>query len=143
MARLALRLAAFTAFGAFGAIGATLALIGLGVPFLAASLLVAIAAGVAAWGILQAIIVRPLASLSPETPALLIPRLLRERERLATLERLTTSLRHDVRGMLSPAMLVADRLVSHADPKVARSGETVVQAITRTTERLAATRGQF
>lgn len=61
-------------------------------------------------------------------------------ERLAALEAATSSLRHDVRGMLSPALLVADRLLAHADPKVVRAGETVAKAVKRAIDRLTATR---
>jgi hypothetical protein len=64
----------------------------------------------------------------------------RKLARLAALEAATSSLRHDVRGMLSPALLVADRLLAHPDPKIARAGETVVKAVNRAIERLAATR---
>ena len=45
-------------------------------------------------------------------------------------------LRHDIRGFLSPALLVADRLIAHADPGVQKAGNTVVHAIERVTERL-------
>ncbi len=38
-------------------------------------------------------------------------------------------LRHDIRGALSPAMLMADRLLGHADPAVKRAGEIVVRSV--------------
>ncbi len=60
--------------------------------------------------------------------------------RLADLEATTSVLRHDLRGMLAPALLVADRLASHSDPKVVKAGRTVVEAIRRVEERLIATR---
>ncbi len=60
--------------------------------------------------------------------------------RLAELEATTSTLRHDLRGMLAPALIVIDRLLEHADPKVVKAGETVVQAIKRAEERLVATR---
>lgn len=60
--------------------------------------------------------------------------------RLAELEATTSTLRHDLRGMLAPAFLVVDRLLAHSDPKVVRAGKTVVKAIERAEERLAATR---
>jgi hypothetical protein len=60
--------------------------------------------------------------------------------RLAELEAATSSLRHDLRGMLAPALLVSDRLLSHSDPKVVRAGETIVKAVRRAEERLAATK---
>ncbi len=40
-------------------------------------------------------------------------------------------LRHDIRGALSPALLTADRLLSHADPAVQRAGDIVVRAVER------------
>lgn len=64
----------------------------------------------------------------------------RKLARLTALEAATSSLRHDVRGMLSPALLVADRLLAHSDPKVVRAGETVIKAINRAIERLTETR---
>ena len=60
--------------------------------------------------------------------------------RLETLEKATSELRHDLRGMLSPALLVADRLVMHADPKVVRAGETIIKSVKRVSERLAETK---
>lgn len=63
-------------------------------------------------------------------------------ERLAALEASTASLRHDLRGILVPALLVADRLLAHADPKVVRAGETVVQSVRRAEVRLKETKGK-
>jgi hypothetical protein len=40
-------------------------------------------------------------------------------------------LRHDIRGALSPALLTADRLLTHADPAVQRAGDIVVRAVER------------
>ncbi len=57
-------------------------------------------------------------------------------QRLAALEVATASLRHDLRGILAPALLVADRLLAHADPKVVRAGETVVKSVRRAEQRL-------
>jgi hypothetical protein len=45
-------------------------------------------------------------------------------------------LRHDVRGMLSPALMVADRLVAHEDPVVARAGDVIARTVQRVTDRL-------
>ncbi len=42
--------------------------------------------------------------------------------RLVALEAPTSSLRHDLRGILSAAMLNSDRLITHSDPKVVRAG---------------------
>ncbi len=38
-------------------------------------------------------------------------------------------LRHDIRGALSPALLTADRLLTHAEPAVQRAGDIMVRAI--------------
>lgn len=140
MARLALGLAALAAAGTFGAIGLALAFVGLGVPYLAATAAVALLAGVAAFAVLHALVVRPLAPLGSDTPGVLGRDVAQQRARLTALEATTSSLRHDIRGLLSPALLVSDRLLAHSDPKVVRAGETVVRAIARATERLVATR---
>jgi len=60
--------------------------------------------------------------------------------RLAELESATSSLRHDLRGKLTTALLVADRLCMHLDPKVVKAGETLVQVMLQAEERLVATR---
>ena len=44
-----------------------------------------------------------------------------------------SQLRHDLRGALSPALLVSDRLVGHTDPAVAKAGGIVVRAVERAT----------
>lgn len=75
-----------------------------------------------------------------ETPGVLGEDMVSKLARLAELEATTSSLRHDLFGMLAPALLVADRLLAHADPKVVRAGETVVKAVKRVEERLVATR---
>ena len=60
--------------------------------------------------------------------------------RLAELEAAASVLRHDLRGMLAPALLVVDGLLAHSDPKVAKAGATVLKAVRRVEERLIATR---
>ncbi len=62
--------------------------------------------------------------------------------RLAALEATTSSLRHDLRGILSPAMLVSDRLLAHADPAIVRAGQAVVKSIRRAEERLRETKDE-
>ena len=140
MRRLALTLAALAAAGAFGVIGLALALVGAGLPYLAATVIAALLAGCAAYAALDAYIVRPLSTLGPGAPGDLSDEFVKQRARLAALEAAMPALRHDLRGLLSPAILVSDRLIAHQDPKVARAGETVVRAITRAADRLAATR---
>ncbi len=64
----------------------------------------------------------------------------RKLKRLTELEAAAASLRHDVRGMLAPALLVTDRLLNHPDPKIVRAGETIVKAVRRAEARLLETR---
>ena len=54
--------------------------------------------------------------------------------RLAALGTELAKVSHDLRGILSSAMLAADRLTTHADPPVQRAGEIVVRAVERATE---------
>ncbi|HTR15773.1 MAG TPA: hypothetical protein VMI52_01905 [Acetobacteraceae bacterium] len=60
--------------------------------------------------------------------------------RLAELEQTTSALRHDLRGILSPALLTADRLLQSQDPATRRAGEVVVRTVERANERLSATK---
>ena len=59
---------------------------------------------------------------------------------LAELRAHLSGLRHDIRGILSPAMLVSDRLLSHAEPGVRRAGEVMVRVVERAATRLAETK---
>ena len=45
-------------------------------------------------------------------------------------------LRHDLRGALSPVMLVADRLSAHADPAVKRSADIMLRTVDRAAQLL-------
>ena len=60
--------------------------------------------------------------------------------RLADLRSHLSGLRHDIRGILSPALLVSDKLLAHAEPGVRRAGEVMVRTVERTTTRLGETR---
>ena len=140
MRRLALALAALAAVGAFGVVGLALALVGTGLPYLAATLIAALLAGCAAYVALDAFVVRPLSPLGPGTPGALRDEVMKQRARLAALEAAMSSLRHDLRGLLSPAVLVSDRLVAHSDPQVVRAGEAVIEVVMRAADRLAMTR---
>ena len=53
------------------------------------------------------------------------------RPRVEVLERLVSELRHDLRGAISPAALVADRLRQNADPGIQRSGRTIGLVVDR------------
>ena len=55
---------------------------------------------------------------------------------MTALEASITELRHDLRGILSPAMLVADRLLMNADPSVKRAGEVMVRCVEQAAKRL-------
>ena len=72
------------------------------------------------------------ASLPPDVQAKL--------KRLAEIEALFSSARHDIRGMLTPMLLIADRLAMHTDEKVLRCANTLISSIKRIDERLAATK---
>jgi signal transduction histidine kinase len=57
--------------------------------------------------------------------------------RINALERLVSVLRHDIRGALSSARLVADRLHRNPDPAVQRSADVIERAIQRVLDLLA------
>jgi signal transduction histidine kinase len=54
--------------------------------------------------------------------------------RLAALGTVVAKVSHDLRGILTPALLTAERLQLSADTKVQRAGETLVQAVDRATD---------
>jgi hypothetical protein len=64
----------------------------------------------------------------------------RTKLRLAALETQVAALRHDLHGILSPALLTADRLLNSPDPSVRRAGEVMVRTVERATARLAETK---
>ena len=51
--------------------------------------------------------------------------------RLAALGTVVAKVSHDVRGVLTPVLLQADRLRKHADPAVRRTGDSLVQGVER------------
>jgi hypothetical protein len=53
------------------------------------------------------------------------------RARLEAIAQEQGRFRHDMRGALSPAMLSADRLVTHADPAVQRAGDRILRSLER------------
>ena len=127
-----LQLSILGAFAAFGAIGATLALVGVGVPFLPAALAMSVAVGLVQW-LAQRLIRRPRAVFAPASSA-------DEAQLHQQLEEYRTHsavLRHDLRGVLSPALMMSDRLLKHPDPAVQRAGTAVVRSIERATALLA------
>ncbi len=100
---------------AFGASGAVLALMGAGVPFLLAALGASACAGLVLYGLMAP------GSAAPGDAA--------AQARIDALQAQMSNLRHDLRGALSPAMIVSDRLTAHADPAIRRAGETVVRSV--------------
>ncbi len=111
------------AASAFGATGAVLALMGAGAPFLLAALGASACAGLVLYGVMP----QP-RSAAPDCAA--------AQARIDALEVQAASLRHDLRGALSPALIMSDRLVTNADPAVRLAGEGIVRSIERATELL-------
>ena len=136
MPRSLLALALVGAAASFGAAGLALALLGLGVPFLVGALLAGSCAGLLIYAVgrwtLGGALERDRA-LEPEDEP--IDTDLEQRVRL--LEDSSAHLRHDLRGVLSPALMMADRLLRNDDPAIRRAGEAVVRSVERATALLA------
>jgi len=62
-----------------------------------------------------------------------------ERARIEELEDLVSHLRHDLRGAITPAALIADRLRQNADPAIQRAAATISASVQRILEKLDAT----
>ncbi len=58
--------------------------------------------------------------------------------RSETLARAASQMRHDLRGILSPALLTADRLAMSQDPVSRRAGEAMIMTVERAEQRLRA-----
>jgi signal transduction histidine kinase len=54
--------------------------------------------------------------------------------RLAALGTAVAKVSHDLRGILAPALISADRLQDHEDPVARRAGETMLRAVDRVTD---------
>lgn len=119
------RLAVLAAVVAFGAIGVALALVGLGLPFLLASTISAAAAGLVQYAAFRNL---PAPDRSAELAAV---------AQLDSYRGYTAALRHDIRGVLSPALMMSDRLLNHEDKSVQRAGQAVVRSVERATALLA------
>lgn len=132
MERFALWLSVLAVAAVFGACSAVLALMGVGVPFVLAALGVSVAAGGALYLVLQAWAVRQREARPPEPPPGDLDKAL-----AGQLDAATATLRHDLRGALSPALLMADRLTTNPDPPVQRAGEVIVRSIDRATALIA------
>ena len=118
-------LALLAGLAAFAACGLTLALLGLGLPY---------AAGAAISGLCAGLLVYALGRWTEaRTPPQPIPVDTPAATRLAELEREMSALRHELRGALSPALMVSDRLLRNDDPLIRRAGDAVVRSIERAT----------
>ena len=62
-----------------------------------------------------------------------------EPSRVVELEALVSRLRHDLRGVITPAALVGDQLRKHSDPAVQRAGSRIGDTVRRVLEKLDAT----
>ncbi len=113
------------ALAAAGTAGGALALSGAGVPFTLGALALAACSGLAVATTLP----KPL---PPPDPAIAA--------RFAELEAATSTLRHDLRGALSPALMITDRLLASPDPAIVRAGQAVIRSIDRASGLLDATR---
>lgn len=61
-------------------------------------------------------------------------------DRVEELERLVSTLRHDISGALTPALMMADRLQMDPDPRIQRAGESIARSIMRAVDVLKASR---
>lgn len=127
------RISLIGAASAFGATGAVLALLGLGVPFLLAAL-----GGSACVGLILFSAVPRDAPTAPDSAA--IAQVRAAQARIDAIEQQIAGLRHDLRGALSPALIMSDRLVDSADPAIRRAGEAVVRSIEKAAALLAASK---
>ena len=114
------------AASAFGASGAVLALMGAGAPFIPAALGASACAGLVLYGLI------------PALPT--VPDHAAAQARIDALEARASSFRHDLRGVLSPALIVSDRLVASSDPAIRRAGEAVVRSIEQASALIAASK---
>jgi hypothetical protein len=60
-------------------------------------------------------------------------------DRIEQLEKLVAALRHDLRGVITPAALIADRLRNSSDPSIQRSAARITDVVERILSRLNAT----
>ena len=122
-----LRISLIGAGSAFGACGAVLALMGIGAPFLLAAVAMSACVGLVLYGAMP----RPAPAASDPAAAI-------AQARAEAIEKQAAGLRHDIRGALSPALIMSDRLIESTDPGVRRAGEAVIRSIERAAALLAA-----
>ena len=113
---------------AFAACGLSLALLGLGLPYLLCAAISGACAGLLIYALGRWTTPAHTVSAPPEPPPV-DPRL----QRLVDLEREMSLLRHELRGALSPALMVSDRLLRSEDPLIRRAGDAVVRSVERAT----------
>ena len=114
------------AVSAFGASGAVLALMGAGAPFLLAALSASACVGLVLYGLMPAAVGTPGHAAA--------------QARIDEIEARASSLRHDLRGALSPALILSDRLVASSDPAIRKAGEAVVRSIEQASALIAASK---
>lgn len=114
------------AASAFGASGAVLALMGAGAPFLAAALGASACTGLVLYGFMR------VTSGMPGHDA--------AQARINEVEAQVSSLRHELRGALSPALILSDHLVASTDPAIRKAGEAVVRSIEQASALIAASK---
>ena len=113
---------------AFAACGLSLALLGVGLPYLLCAAISGACAGLLIYALGRWTTPARTFSVPPEPP-LADPGI----QRLADLEREMSLLRHELRGALSPALMVSDRLLRSEDPLIRRAGDAVVRSVERAT----------
>ena len=111
---------------AFGACGLSLALLGLGLPYVLCAAIAGACAGLLLYALGRW-------RSAPPTPVYvpLDPVVDPAADRLEALEREMSGLRHELRGALSPALMVSDRLLRSEDPLIRRAGDAVVRSVDR------------
>ncbi len=114
------------AASAFGASGVVLALMGVGAPFLLAALGASACVGLVLYGLMPA--------------AVTVPGQGAAQARINAIEADVSNLRHDLRGALSPALILSDRLVASTDPAIRKAGEAVVRSIEQASALIAASK---
>jgi hypothetical protein len=60
-------------------------------------------------------------------------------DRIEQLEKLVWTLRHELRGAITPASLIADRLLRNSDPKILHFGTILIEMVERILAKLDAT----
>jgi hypothetical protein len=126
------RISLIGAASAFGATGAAFALLGLGVPFLLAALGASACVGL--------VLFSAMPRDAPTTPDAAAAQVRAAQARIDAIEQQIAGLRHDLRGALSPALIMSDRLVDSTDPAIRRAGEAVVRSIEKAAALLAASK---